>query len=103
VAAKGEINKANDVAAGPDSLSQTTFYTVLSHPDPMPDPTGDGGAAPMIAISRDAENLRIEFSGTLESTTSLPPANWQPVAGATSPHLIQPAQLGAQQFFRARE
>jgi len=39
IAAKGEINIANNPLAGANTLSQTTFYTVLSHPDPQNDPT----------------------------------------------------------------
>lgn len=39
VAAKGEINSKNDPALAPDTLPQTTFYTVFSHPDPKPDTT----------------------------------------------------------------
>jgi hypothetical protein len=50
IAAKGEINSTNDVASGPDTLNQTTFYTVFSHPAPQADPTFTG--APPIRISR---------------------------------------------------
>jgi hypothetical protein len=106
VAAKGEINKANNVQAGPDSLPQTTFYTVLSHPDPADDPTppaGDGAGEGRVEVARDGANIRITYSGTLESTTSLAPANWQPVAGATSPHVVAPGQLVTEQYFRSRQ
>lgn len=105
IAAKGEINKANNVAAGPDSLAQTTFYTVLAHPAPADDPTppvpGGGGAT--VAISRTGVNLQISYTGTLESTPTLGPANWQAVNGAANPHLIPPAQQTAPQYFRSRQ
>ncbi|MBI3853153.1 MAG: HYR domain-containing protein [Verrucomicrobia bacterium] len=39
IAAKGEVNSANNPLAGPDTFPQTTFYTVISHPDPQNDPT----------------------------------------------------------------
>ena len=39
IAAKGEINSGNDPDAGIDTVGQTTFYTVFSHPDPQEDPT----------------------------------------------------------------
>lgn len=105
IAAKGEVNKANNVAAGPDSLAQTTFYTVLAHPAPADDPTTPvgGGGNPTVQISRAGVNLSVAFTDTLESTPTLGPANWQPVTGATSsPYLIPPAQQGAPQYFRSR-
>jgi hypothetical protein len=39
IAAKGEINSENNPDAGFDTVGQTTFYTVFSHPDPQEDPT----------------------------------------------------------------
>lgn len=39
VAAKGEINSQNNGDADADVPAQTTFYTVLTHPDPQDDPT----------------------------------------------------------------
>lgn len=103
IAAKGEINLANNVANGPDSQSQTTFYTVFSHPAPADDPTpGVGGGDATITVARDGANLRLTYTGTLESTTSLVPANWQPVAGASSPWVVTP-QGNAQQFYRTRQ
>ncbi len=104
VAGKGEINTSNNVSAGPDSLPQTTFYTVISHPNPQDDPTpGPGGGGASVQIARDGVNLRIEYTGTLESTPTLVPAAWQAVAGATSPYVVQPGQQQSQQFFRSRE
>ncbi len=39
IAAKGEINTANDPSQGADTPSETNFYTVFAHPDPKDDPT----------------------------------------------------------------
>jgi hypothetical protein len=39
IAAKGEINSKNNPALGPDSLRQSTIYTVISHPEAKDDPT----------------------------------------------------------------
>jgi hypothetical protein len=39
VAAKGEINTANDPTQGSDTPTETNFYTVISHADPKDDPT----------------------------------------------------------------
>lgn len=103
VAAKGEINKANNVAAGPDSLPQTTFYTVIAHPSPAEDPTPGVGGGPTVRIARDGANLRLEYTGTLESSPTLPATSWQAVPGAASPFVIAPAQQGTQQFYRARQ
>lgn len=101
IAAKGEINKANNVAAGPDSLPQTTFYTVLAHPAPADDPTPPAGGGATLSIARDGANVRLEYTGTLESTGTLAPANWQAVAGASSPYTVSPG--GPQQYYRSRQ
>ena len=39
VAAKGEINRQNQVSAGADSPARSIFYTAFSHPVPLADPT----------------------------------------------------------------
>jgi hypothetical protein len=87
VAAKGEINTANNVAAGADSLPQTTFYTVISHPDPKDDPTtpAGGGAAPKIMLARTGNNL------TITSDPQPLPAGWvlQVAESVTGPWLDQ--------------
>ncbi len=51
VAAKGEINSKNDGAADADVPAQTTFYTVLSHPDPQDDPTPPAGGTNVVEWS----------------------------------------------------
>jgi hypothetical protein len=55
---------------------------------------------PTLAIARDGANVRITFTGTLESADVLP-GTWAPVAGATSPAVI-PA-TGGPKFYRARQ
>jgi hypothetical protein len=39
IAAKGQINLANNPNAAADSPGESNFYTVISHPDPQDDPT----------------------------------------------------------------
>jgi hypothetical protein len=39
VAARGNIHLSHQPEQGPDSPADLNFYTVLSHPDPQPDPT----------------------------------------------------------------
>ena len=39
IAAKGEINSANNPSAAANTPNESNFYTVLSHPDPKEDPT----------------------------------------------------------------
>jgi hypothetical protein len=72
IAAKGEINSTNNVAEGPDTLNQTTFYTVFSHPAPQDDPTSAG--APPIRI-------RITLDGGASATL-----RW---SGGTPPFTVQ--------------
>lgn len=103
VAAKGEINLANQPANGVDSPRELNFYTVISHPDPKDDPTPPVGGAP--AFTRIAKNangtLTVEWTGggTLQSAPAVTGA-WTDVAGATSPHTLTPSQ--AQGFHRIR-
>ncbi len=104
IAAKGEINKGNVVASGPDSQKQTTFYTVIAHPAPKADPTTpiDTGR-PTVSISRDGVNVVIRFTGTLQSSGSVSAPSWQPVAGATSPLTLTPAQQSSNQYYRSSQ
>ena len=102
IAAKGEINKGNVVASGPDSQKQTTFYTVIAHPAPKADPTTpiDTGR-PTVSILRDGVNVVIRFTGTLQTSGSVSAPSWQPVAGATSPLTLTPAQQSGNQYYRS--
>jgi hypothetical protein len=81
VAAKGEINSTNNPSAGPDTLSQTTFYTVLSHPNPQDDPTSPATPSVQLRIARSGNNIvlswRKEFTGfVVRVATKLGPADW---------------------------
>ncbi|HMO64033.1 MAG TPA: hypothetical protein PKE47_02200, partial [Verrucomicrobiota bacterium] len=79
----------------------TTFYTVLTNPAPADDSTPPAGDGPTLSIARVGANLRLEYTGTLESTGALAPADWQVVAGATSPHMVPPNQ--PQRYYRSRQ
>ncbi len=85
VAAKGEINRANNPAAGVDTPWQTTFYTVFSHPDPQDDPTPGVavGAKPIVISIAPAGNaITLTWSGgagpfLLQRKTSVGDAIWE--------------------------
>ncbi|MCC6235245.1 MAG: Ig-like domain-containing protein, partial [Verrucomicrobiales bacterium] len=62
-------------------------------------PTGGGGSA-TVSVGRDGANLKITFTGTLESADSVS-GPWSAVAGATSPATITPS--GAGKFYRTRQ
>jgi hypothetical protein len=81
VAAKGEINSTNNPSSGPDTLSQTTFYTVLSHPNPQDDPTPVATSSVQLKIARSGNNIilswRKEFTGfVVQGATRLVPSDW---------------------------
>lgn len=102
IAAKGIVNSRNNVNEPADTKDKTTFFTVISHPAPAEDPTpAVGGARPVVGIAREGGSIKISFTGTLESTTSLNNPNWQPVAGATSPYT--PASKSGQVYYRAAQ
>jgi hypothetical protein len=81
VAAKGEINSTNNPSAGPDTLSQTTFYTVLSHPDPQDDPTSPAASAVELTITRSGNNIILSWPAAstgfvVQGATRLVPSDW---------------------------
>ncbi len=41
IAGKGTVNSTNNPTGGPDTKAETTLYTVISHPAPMPAPRPD--------------------------------------------------------------
>jgi hypothetical protein len=63
-------------------------------PDSLP------SAAPTLSVVRDGANVKVTFTGSLESATTIT-GPWSAVADATSPATI-PAS-GAQAFYRARQ
>lgn len=100
VAAKGEISSDNNPDQGPDTPTQTTFFTVFSHPDPQDDPT------PGVSVETpEPVELAIGFAGgqisiTWEGTATLKSASvvtgpYETVEGAGSPYQVTPDQAGA--------
>ena len=86
VAAKGSINTQNQPELGPDSLPQTTFYAVITHPAPADDPTPPiGGQPPRLSVvSIAGGNVTVSWVGgtapyTLQRKTTLADAQWQDV------------------------
>ena len=75
VAAKGEINQADNPSAGVNTPPQTTFYTMFSHPHPQDDPTTKIIPAAPIVI----ENVSIAEGNTISITWS----------GGVGPFLLQ--------------
>ena len=87
VAGKGEINSDNLPDQGPDTPSQTTFFTVFRHPDPQEDPTPAVVLeVPELAISANAGQITITWEGgaTLMSADTLS-GPFEVVDGAASP------------------
>ncbi len=75
VAGKGEINRERNGDAGVDTPGQTTFYTVISHPDPQEDPT------PGLVVA--ADPIVITSVGVVDGTITL---TWE---GGHGPFMVQ--------------
>ncbi|HEX7652145.1 MAG TPA: hypothetical protein VF607_01485, partial [Verrucomicrobiae bacterium] len=59
-------------------------------------------APPTISLAKAANgDIVITFTGTLQSTSSLAPAAFAPVAGATSPYTIPAGSAAAAAFYRS--
>jgi len=86
VAAKGTINLENKPDSGGNSPNEINFYTVISHPDPKPNPMVTGGDLKFSKISRSQQNVIIEWDGTatLQAADAVT-GNWADVANAKSP------------------
>jgi hypothetical protein len=105
VAAKGEINYANQPELGPDSPNEVNFYTVFSHPAPADDPTPPvgGGVTPKLSISRAGNTVTISWDAaatgwTLQAAPAVTGA-WTDL-GTQNPTTVP---IGAaNQFFRLR-
>ncbi len=104
IAAKGSINSTNNPAAGPDSGSETTLYTVINNPAPVP-------SAPRITVSRSGGDLLLSWpvdAGlfTLQSTPSVLPTSWadvtpQPATTQVGNNYQMTVQIGAgKAYFR---
>ncbi|MBI3849902.1 MAG: hypothetical protein HY298_06375 [Verrucomicrobia bacterium] len=57
IAAKGSINSTNNPSAGADSATETTVYTVISHPAPEADPT-----LPILGIAQSGSNVIVSWA-----------------------------------------
>ena len=107
IAAKGEINYANDPEAGPDSSREVNFFTVFSHPNPAADPTAPAPSeqVPTLSIARSGNDVILSWAPalpgfSLESSPSLKTGQWSP-AGSANPTTVPigPGDL----FFRLRK
>lgn len=91
VAAKGYFNNVNNAAAGPNSLSEQTVYTVVSHPAPVAAPQ------PTVAITKSGSNLNLNWDGeaglfTVQTRSSLSSGGW---ANATAGNVAPPVSIPA--------
>ncbi|HXJ57472.1 MAG TPA: hypothetical protein VNU68_12505 [Verrucomicrobiae bacterium] len=106
IAAKGEINSTNNVSEGPDTLAQTTFYTVFSHPAPQNDPTS-AGAPPIriTSITPDGGSATLRWSGGTPPFAVQRKTQWTDAWGdlsTTSSRTISVPITGASGFFRIK-
>ncbi|MDG1892959.1 MAG: hypothetical protein P8L18_16775 [Verrucomicrobiota bacterium] len=102
VGAKGEISSENRPELGPDTPTQTTFYTVFSHPVPMDDPTPavPSSLPTSVAISANGGQVSIVWEGTTLESASSVLGPWTPIQGAAKPYTVQTDQ--GQSYFRAK-
>ncbi len=63
--AGNQRESSNTPDKGPDTPTQTTFYSVFSHPAPAGDPTPSigGGSTTSIAVSADGNSLTLSWDG----------------------------------------
>ncbi len=78
IAARGQINSTNNPAAGVDTLADTDYFTVISHPAPMAAPV------PQMAIARSGNNAKVSWLAdaglfVLQSSAALPASSWTDV------------------------
>ena len=108
VAAKGEINQANNHSTGDNTPPQTTFYTMFSHPDPQDDPTTEIiPAAPIVienASIAEGNTISINWSGgvgpfLLQRKTSIDDPTWQRLVESAERTVAAPIR-GPMSLFR---
>lgn len=106
VAAKGSINKQNKPEQGPNSLAQTTFYAVLTHPAPADDPTPPvgGGSQATVSAKLSGSDVILTWTGgtapfTVQKKSALSDATWQDV-GTTSERTYTVPASGTTGYFR---
>ena len=94
IAAKGTINNANNVAAGPNTPNEQTVYTVISNPAPVPAPR------PTVSITRpDSSHVTLTWNVedglfTVQTKASPTSGTWTALtAGNVAPPVT--VQIGA--------
>ena len=106
IAAKGEISYENTPQVGPDSPKEVNFYTVLSHPAPVADPTTPvPNSSPTLHVVQSGGNIVISWDASaqgyvLESKSHLTDAAWTTV-GTQNPATV-PLNSAAR-FYRLRK
>ncbi len=92
IAAKMTINSTNNPAGGADTATETTVYTVISHPAPVAAPR------PTITVTKSGSNLNLSWNPedglfTVQTTASLStPTTWSP---ATAGNVAPPVSISA--------
>ena len=81
----------------------TTFFNEIVGFDNVRIHTGDlVTTQPTISVSKQGENLSIDFTGILQTSSSLLTNGWNDIPGATSPHVIPNNNIVGTQFYRSR-
>jgi hypothetical protein len=107
VAAKGEINLANQPQNGADSPREVNFYTVFTHPAPADDPTpgiGAGTGAELTIAAATANTFQLSWTGgtapfLVQRKSSLSDAQWMNVLTTSENTALVPND-GTAGFFR---
>src|SRR5262249_39717304 len=74
-AARGQVNSTNNPAGGPDIAADTDYYTVITHPAPLPPPK------PNLSISLFEDYAVLDWDPdaglfTVQSTPVVSPTSW---------------------------
>ncbi|MFN0126171.1 MAG: lamin tail domain-containing protein [Verrucomicrobiales bacterium] len=96
---EGEPNNPHSLARIPDAVTPFGLF-VTSPPTPGLPNDERPGVMPSIRVAFENGTVAIEFTGSLESATSLQSGAFRPVPDATSPHRL-PLPLEGSRFFRA--
>lgn len=107
VAAKGRVNLANNIAAGPDSFAQTSLYTVIAHPNPQDDPTqpvAGGGVVLSKAVVVAGGKFELSWQGgkapyTLQTRSSIT-GSWTDVQTGITGNAVSIQAGGKQAYFQ---
>jgi hypothetical protein len=83
--------------------SASTFFNEIVGLDNVRIHTGDlVTTQPTISISKQGANLSIDFTGILQTSSTLLTNGWNDIPGATSPHVIPNNNIVGTQFYRSR-